>query len=201
MIKISELYQDNILNKYLNKYEYPYEVLENISIIIKEIINDLDNNYYKLKDNVYIHKNSNVSKAAIIESPCIIMENTTIRHNAYIRGNVIIGPNCLVGNSEIKNSILLGSDNIPHFNYVGDSLLGTNINMGAGSKIANLRFDRDYIKVEDKLTNLRKIGAFIGDNVNIGCNAVIAPGMVIPKNTIIYPLTYYQEKKSDMVKL
>ena len=118
------------------------------------------------------------------------MKGCTLRHNAYLRGNVIIGENTVIGNSsEIKNSIIISNSQIPHFNYVGDSILGNRVHLGAGVILANLRFDNKNIRVEKEETNLRKIGAFIGDNTQIGCNSVILPGTVIAKNSLIMPLS------------
>ena len=117
------------------------------------------------------------------------MENTIIRPNAYIRGNVFIGSNNVIGNStELKNCILLDNVQVPHYNYVGDSILGNNVHLGAGVIVSNLRSDKKNIKIGDINTGLRKVGAFIGDNVEVGCNSVICPGTVIGKNSTIYPL-------------
>ena len=184
----------SIAYKYIEKYVYPYEVLPNIKDIILEIGNKLDDNYIKLENNVWIHKSAKVSNSAIINGPCIIDENTEIRPSAYIRGNAIIGKNCVFGNScEIKNSILFDNVQVPHFNYVGDSILGNFSHMGAGSITSNVKSDKSLVVIkskEEKLeTNLKKVGAYLGDYVEIGCNSVLNPGTVILPNTNVYPLT------------
>ena len=193
MVNLKELFdlKGNLLEKYLAKYQAPYEILPDIQTLIMEIGNTLDENEYtKIKENIWIHKSVTLSNSVEILGPCIIMENACIRHNAYLRENVIIGKNSVVGNScEIKNSILLDYCEVPHFNYVGDSILGHHAHLGAGAIISNLRLDKENIMIDNTNTNLRKIGAFLGDNVQVGCNAVINPGTIIYPNTIIYPLT------------
>lgn len=193
MVNLKELFdlKGILLEKYLAKYEAPYEVLPDIHTLILEIGNTLDENeYQKIKENIWIHKSVTLSNSIEIIGPCIIMENACIRHNAYLRENVIIGKNSVVGNScEIKNSILLDYCEVPHFNYVGDSILGHHAHLGAGAIISNLRLDKENIMIDNTNTHLRKIGAFLGDNVQVGCNAVINPGTIIYPNTIIYPLT------------
>lgn len=191
-ITIKDLFNlnDSLLEEKISAYLYPYEVLPNIKKIIMEMGNTLGDDYQMIKENVWVHKNSEISDSVEIIGPAIIMENSSIRHNAYLRENVIIGPNCVIGNScEIKNSILLGNDQIPHFNYVGDSILGHFVHLGAGAIITNLRLDKENIKIQGVDTNLRKIGAFIGDKVEIGANSVICPGTIIMPESMIYPLT------------
>ncbi len=125
-----------------------------------------------------------------IHGPVIIMEGVNLRHNAYIRGDVIVGSNSVVGNScELKNCILLANCEVPHFNYVGDSILGNHAHLGAGVILSNLRLDKKNIRINHEETNLRKIGAFIGDNSQIGCNSVVFPGTVIEKNSLVMPLS------------
>ena len=183
---------DSIADTYIKKYEYPFDVLPNIKNIILEIGAHLDDSYYLLKENVWISKNANVSSNVTINSPCIIDSNAEIRTGAYIRGNAIIGKNTVLGNScEIKNAILYDNVQVPHFNYVGDSILGNYAHMGAGSITSNIKSDKTnvVIKGEEKIeTNLRKVGAFLGDYVEIGCNSVLTPGTIIGCNSIIYPL-------------
>ena len=192
MIKIKELFDlnNNILAPYFNNYTYPYEVIPNINKIIIDLGSKLSLSEYELtKDNVWIHKSAKIGDGVEIIGPAIIMENSIIRHNAYIRENVIIGPNSVVGNScELKNSILLSSCEVPHFNYVGDSILGNHAHLGAGVILSNLRLDKKNIIIQDNDTKLRKIGAFVGDNVQIGCNSVLCPGTIVYPNVIIYPL-------------
>ncbi len=192
MIKIKELFDlnNNILATYFNNYTYPYEVIPNINKIIIDLGSKLSLSEYELtKDKVWIHKSAKIGDGVEIIGPAIIMENSIIRHNAYIRENVIIGPNSVVGNScELKNSILFSSCEVPHFNYVGDSILGNHAHLGAGVILSNLRLDKKNIIIQDNDTKLRKIGAFVGDNVQIGCNSVLCPGTIVYPNVIIYPL-------------
>lgn len=198
MKKTKDLYNNFNNLEILKNYEYPILILKDIKNIIDALINTINKDEYEIRDNnVYIHKSCKISSSVQIIGPCIIMEGVSLLHNAYIRENVIIGKNSYISNSsEIKNSILIGNNKIPHFNYVGDSILGDAVHLGAGAIISNLRFDKDYIKVQGELTDLHKIGAFIGDNTEIGCNSVIAPGSLIDSNSIIYPLTFYHHKKS-----
>ena len=182
----------SIASNYINSYEYPFEVLPNIKNIILEIGNNLSDDYYLLKENVWISKTAKISETANINGPCIIDSNAEIRPSAYIRGNAIIGKNSVLGNScEIKNSILYDNVQVPHFNYVGDSILGEFSHMGAGSITSNVKSDKSLviIKGENKLeTNLKKVGAFLGDYVEIGCNSVLTPGTIIGRNSTVYPL-------------
>ena len=192
MIKNSELYnlEGNVLTELFSRYSYPYEILPNIHDYIIELGNKLGNEYEKLDNNIWIHNSVKKGLGVEIIGPAIIMENAVLRHNAYLRENVIVGPNSVVGNScEIKNSILLGACEVPHFNYVGDSIIGIKAHLGAGVILSNLRLDKKNIRINHEDTNLRKIGAFIGDNAQIGCNSVLCPGTVVYPNTIIYPNT------------
>lgn len=191
MIKNSDLFNlDNCkLKDLLVKKVYSQEVLPAIHDYILELGEKLDDEYNQIKDNVWVHKDTLLSNSVEIIGPAIIMENCEIRHNAFIRENVIIGPNCVLGNScEIKNSILLFNDQVPHFNYVGDSILGNNVHLGAGVILSNLRLDKKNVRINHQETGLRKIGAFIGDNSQVGCNSVLCPGTILYPNTIINPL-------------
>ncbi len=202
MTKIVELFnvEDNDIKVFLDRFVYPYEVLPHIHDYILELGNKLGNDYEQIKENIWIHKTANVSETCEIVGPCIIMENATIRHNAYLRENVIIGKGCVVGNScELKNSLLLSNAEVPHFNYVGDSILGNKTHLGAGVILSNLRLDKQNIMIEGEDTNLRKIGAFIGDNAQIGCNSVLNPGTIIYPNTIVYPLMNISGVKKDKI--
>jgi NDP-sugar pyrophosphorylase family protein len=190
--KINDLFKiDNVLLKdFFLQYTYPFEILPNIHDFILELGDRLDSDYQKLKENVWVHKTATIGLGVEITGPAIIMDNVEVRHNAYLRENVIIGSGSVVGNScEIKNSILISNCEVPHFNYVGDSILGDKARLGAGVILANLRLDKQNICIEKIDTKLRKIGAFIGDNVQIGCNSVICPGTVICPNAVIYPLS------------
>ena len=191
MVKNSELFNldGSLLSDLFNKCNYPYEVLPIIDDFILEFGKRLSSSEYEKKgDNIWIHKSVKIGLGVEIIGPAIIMENVELRHNAYIRENVIVGPNSIVGNScEIKNSILIAACEVPHFNYVGDSILGVKSHLGAGVILSNLRLDKKNIRINHEETNLRKIGAFIGDNSQIGCNTVLCPGTIIYPNVIVYP--------------
>lgn len=185
-------FNKTIASSYILKYDYP-EVLNHIGEIIFEISKTLNNDYQEISPNVFVHKSVKIDKSATIIGPCLILENSEIRVNAYIRGNVIIGKNCVIGNStELKNAILFDEVKVPHFNYIGDSLLGYKVHFGAGSLTSNVKSDESNVTLtinsEKIKTNRKKIGALVGDKVEIGCNAVLTPGTIIGKNTTIYPL-------------
>lgn len=172
------------------KYAQIWEVLPNIKNFILELGPNLDNKkYQKIGEDIWISNNATIDDSAKIIGPCIIDDNAIIRNNAYIRGSVIIGKNSIIGNScEIKKSIIFDNVQIPHFNYVGDSIIGNNSHLGAGVILTNLRLDKKNILINNKDTGLRKMGAIIGSNVDIGANSVIYPGSIIGNNTTIYPL-------------
>ena len=183
-----------ISEKYIREFNYPYKILPNIKDIILELGRNLNSDYNNIGNDIWIHKNAKVDESARIIGPCIIDSNAEIRCFAFIRGNVIVGKNSVVGNScEIKNSILFDYVQVPHFNYVGDSILGYKAHLGAGAIISNLKSDKSNVFIKNNSevidTNLKKVGAFLGDYVEIGCNSVINPGTVIGSNTSIYPLT------------
>lgn len=190
--KYDELFnlEKTIAKDLFERVNNPWEVLPLIKDYILEIIPSLGEDYNKLKEDVYVNKSVKINPSAYIEGPTIICEGTEIRHNAYIRGSVIIGKNCVIGNStEVKNSILFDGVNCPHFNYVGDSVLGENSHTGAGVILSNVRSDKKNVRVESIETNLRKMGAIVGGNTEIGCNSVVCPGTIIGGNTSVYPLT------------
>ena len=194
MYKTNELLdlQHTLAKEYLEKFEYPHLALPEIKNIILEISKIINLDEYNLvKENVWIHKTAKIFDSAYIDGPCIIGANTEVRHCAFIRGNVLVGENCVVGNScELKNVILFDNVQTPHYNYVGDSILGYKAHMGAGSITSNFRADKQEIKihdVEDIETGLRKMGAILGDFVEVGCNAVLNPGTIVGRNSIIYP--------------
>ena len=178
----------------IRKYEYPYMALPKIQDYIIKLGKTLPDEYVLTGNDIWIHKTAKVSETASITGPCIIDENAQIRHCAFIRGSVIIGKNSVLGNScEIKNAILFDNVEVPHFNYVGDSILGYHAHMGAGSITSNIKSDKQNVVIKNHgeriETSLRKVGAFLGDNVEIGCNAVLNPGTIIGPNTSVYPLT------------
>lgn len=195
-MKTKDLFISNesIADSFIKSYEFPYEVLPNIKDYIIELGNSLGSEYENVKENVWIHKNAIVSDSAYISGPCIIDDGAEIRHCAFIRGSAIIGKNSVLGNScEIKNAILYDNVQVPHFSYVGDSILGSHSHMGASSIISNLKSDKKNIKIkynnEVIETGMRKIGAFLGDYVEVGCGCILNPGTIIMPNTNIYPLT------------
>lgn len=176
-------------------FENPWEVLPYLSDTIKGLIQDLDRSEYdEIADDVFVHNTAIVDTNARIIGPAIIGKHSVIRFNAYIRGNVIIGDNCVVGNSsELKNAILFNHAQCPHFNYIGDAIMGEYSHIGAGVIMSNLKSDGSninvYIDGEKTLTDLRKFGGLLCDNVEVGCNSVILPGTIVEKNSTIYPLT------------
>lgn len=173
-----------ITKKLFDRVDYPWEVLPLIKDYILEIIPTLDSDYIKLKDDVYVHKTVKIEEGTYINGPTIICENSVIRHNAYIRGSVIIGKNSVIGNSTgVKNSILFDKVECPHFNYIGDSVLGEHAHLGAGVILSNVRSDKKEVN------GLRKCGSILGNNAEIGCNSVLCPGTIIGENTSVYPLT------------
>lgn len=173
---------------------FPWEILPILNQRITSLIESGINGYTLLSDGVLIGKEVKICDTARIESPAIIGDGCEIRHGAYIRGSVILGKGCVVGNSsEIKNSVLFDGAQVPHFNYVGDSVLGKGAHLGAGAICSNLRSDKKNVVIKGENlqieTGLRKLGAILGDGVEIGCGAVLCPGTVIGKNTSVYPLT------------
>ena len=175
--------------------EFPWEVLPKIKDYIIELGNKLDMEEYELKDeNIWIAKSAKVAPTAQITGPCIIGRNTEVRHCAFIRGNAIVGENCVVGNStELKNVLLFNNVQVPHYNYVGDSILGYKSHMVAGSITSNVKSDKTKVTLwyeGDKIgTGLKKMGAILGNFVEVGCNSVLNPGTIIGSNTNIYPLS------------
>ena len=176
---------------------YPWELLPKISAFIIELGNRLpEDKYEKRGENVWIAKSATVFPTAYINGPCIIDEEAEVRHCAFIRGNAIVGKGAVVGNStELKNVILFNKVQVPHYNYVGDSILGYRSHMGAGSITSNVKSDKTLVVVKDRFnheeieTGLKKMGAMLGDYVEVGCNSVLNPGTVIGRNSNIYPLS------------
>ncbi len=195
--------QYNILNLYdLNQTiaaelfdgkEYPWEVLPEISKFIVKLGESLDaDKFDKTGENIWIAKSAKVAPTACINGPCIIDEEAEVRHCAFIRGNAIVGKGAVVGNStELKNVVLFNKVQVPHYNYVGDSVLGYKSHMGAGSITSNVKSDKTLVVVKAKEgqieTGLKKMGAMLGDNVEVGCNSVLNPGTVIGRNSNVYP--------------
>lgn len=194
-LKISELFnlEHTLAKEYLSAFTYGFEALSGLSRFISELQSKLYDEFEEVYDSVWIHKTAIISPTAYIKGPAIIGKSSEIRHTAFIRGSVIIGENCTVGNSsEIKNSILFDRVQVPHFNYIGDSILGYKVHLGAGAITSNIKSDKTLITVKGVSpikTNLRKFGALVGDNTEIGCNTVLNPGTIIGKNVTVYPLS------------
>ncbi len=192
-IKNSDLFE--IKNDYLLPLfdsTYPWEILPKIKDYILSLIKNPPKGFTRLSEDVLVGENVEIEKGVVIGAPAIIGHNTKLRQGAYLRGSVITGENCVIGNSsEIKNSILLNNVQVPHYNYVGDSILGNYAHMGAGSVLSNLKFGGKCVIIHadvDYETNLRKIGSFLGDYADIGCNCVLNPGTIVGVGTCIYPL-------------
>lgn len=178
----------------LAELTFPWEILPEIGDIIIAAGSALGNDYNKTDGNVFIHKTAVVCSNAVIKGPCIIGAGTEIRTGAFIRGNALIGDNCVIGNScEVKNAIIFDNVQVPHFNYVGDSVLGYKSHMGAGAVTSNVKSDKTNVVIKTKTekleTNRKKVGAFLGDYVEVGCNSVLNPGAVIGRNSRVYPLS------------
>lgn len=196
-IRICELFdlEKTIAKELFKDKEYPWEVLPNIKDFIIELGKTLPKETFnEVKENVWIAKSAKIFDSAYIAGPCIIDENAEIRQCAFVRGSAIIGKNVVLGNScEVKNAILFDNVQVPHFNYVGDSVLGYKSHIGAGGITSNVKSDKTLVTIkegEEKIeTNLKKVGAMIGDNVEVGCNSVLCPGTVIGRGTTIYPLS------------
>ena len=196
-ITVKELYSENNSLGYalLKTVTYPFEALSLISDYIKKIGPTLDPDIYEQKgENIWIAKSAKVAPSASITGPCIIGERTEVRHCAFIRGSALVGNDCVVGNStELKNVILIDTVQVPHYNYVGDSVLGSHSHMGAGSITSNVKSDKTLVVIKSGdlryETGLKKMGAVLGDYVEVGCGSVLNPGTVIGKNTNVYPLS------------
>lgn len=196
MYKIKDLYdlEHTMARDYLSNFAYPWEALKGIKELIIEIGKSLNSDYEEVEENVWVHKTAKVFESAYLGAPCIIGANTEVRHCAFIRGSALVGENCVVGNSvELKNVILFDNVQVPHYNYVGDSILGYKSHMGAGSITSNVKSDKTLVKIYDRRskevidTGLKKVGAMLGDYVEVGCNSVLNPGTVIGRNTNVYP--------------
>lgn len=198
--KIANLYtlEESIAGEYLAQYTYPWEALKGISDFIKKLGPTLDSEVYERRgEDIWVAKSAKVAPTAALNGPLIIDEDAEIRHCAFVRGSAIVGKGSVVGNStELKNVILFNCVQVPHYNYVGDSILGYKSHMGAGSITSNVKSDKTLVVVKDCYdtgdeiaTGLKKMGAMLGDYVEVGCNSVLNPGTVIGRNTNIYPLS------------
>ena len=197
MLTIPDLYDlsHTLAGEYLAGFIYPWEALSGIKQLIVSIGERLDPaDYDQIAPQVWVHKTAAVAPTAFLGAPCIIGAGTEVRHGAFVRGSALVGENCVVGNSaELKNVILFDNVQVPHYNYVGDSILGYRAHMGAGSITSNVKSDKSLVVVrsgEEAIeTGLKKFGAMLGDCVEIGCNSVLNPGTVIGRGSNVYPLS------------
>ena len=195
MYSIRDLYdlEHSLAGDYLRQFTYPWEALKGIKELILSLGPQLDPaEYEEREEHVWVHKTAQVFPTAYLGAPCIIGPETEVRHCAFIRGSALVGANCVVGNSvELKNVILFDHVQTPHYNYVGDSILGYRSHMGAGSITSNVKSDKLPVVVrcgDERIeTGLKKIGAMLGDRVEVGCNSVLNPGTVIGRDSNIYP--------------
>ena len=197
MYTIKELYDlDHTLAKdYLSQFTYPWEALKGIKDMILKLGPTLGEDYEEVSENVWVHKTAKVFPSAYLGAPCIIGPNTEVRHGAFIRSSALVGADCVVGNSvELKNVILFDHVQTPHYNYVGDSILGYCSHMGAGSITSNVKSDKTLVVVKDGedqiATGIKKVGAMLGDYVEVGCNSVLNPGTMIGRHSNIYPTSW-----------
>ena len=195
--KISNLYDldETIAKEYLEQFTYPWEALKGISEFIKKLGPTLDpEKFEKRGEDIWVAKSAKVAPTACLNGPLIIDEDAEIRHCAFVRGNAIVGKGAVVGNStELKNVVLFNKVQVPHYNYVGDSILGYKSHMGAGSITSNVKSDKKLVVVkagDERIeTGLKKFGAMLGDEVEVGCGSVLNPGTVIGSHSNIYPLS------------
>ena len=193
MYTIHDLFdlEHSLAGAYLNGFTYPWEALKGIKELILQLGPTLGPDYEEISEHVWVHRSANVFPSAYLGAPCIIGPETEVRHCAFVRGSALVGANCVVGNSvELKNVILFDHVQTPHYNYVGDSILGYYSHMGAGSITSNVRSDKKLVVVHGDAeipTGLKKFGAMLGDHVEVGCNSVLNPGTVVGRGSNIYP--------------
>lgn len=197
MMTIQDLYalEHTLAADYLSRFTWPWEALDGIKaeiIRLGESLNPAE--YTEVSPQVWVHKTATVAPTAYLGAPCIIGAKTEVRHCAFVRGSALVGEECVVGNSvELKNVILFDCVQVPHYNYVGDSILGYKSHMGAGSITSNVKSDKGLVVVRSAEgsieTGLKKMGAMLGDHVEVGCNSVLNPGTVIGRNSNVYPLS------------
>ena len=194
MYTINDLYDltHTLAGDYLARFTYPWEALSDLADCIRALGAQLDSEYLPFGPEVWVHRTAHVAPTASITGPCIIGPETEVRHCAFIRGSALVGAHCVVGNSvELKNVILFDGVQTPHYNYVGDSILGYKSHMGAGSITSNVKSDKTLVVIHDQTapveTGRKKVGAFLGDHVEVGCNSVLNPGTVIGRGTSVYP--------------
>ena len=195
MLTVSNLFDlhHTLSAPYLQQFTYPWEALKGIKDMILALGPTLGEDYREISPQVWVHKTATIAPTAFLGAPCIIGADTEVRHCAFIRGSALVGEGCVVGNSvELKNVILFDKVQVPHYNYVGDSILGYKAHMGAGSITSNVKSDKSLVVIhgeENIPTGIKKVGAMLGDFVEVGCNSVLNPGTVIGRNSNIYPLS------------
>lgn len=196
MLTTEELFDlgHTLAAEYLSSYTHPWEALKGLKEFILRLGRTLPEIYAEISPDVWVHGEAKIAPTAYLGAPCIIGAGTEVRHGAFIRGSALVGEGCVVGNSaEIKNAVLFDGVQTPHYNYVGDSILGYKSHMGAGAVTSNVKSDKSPVVVRDgeerTETGLKKLGAMLGDFVEVGCNSVLNPGTVVGRNTNIYPLS------------
>ncbi|MBR2717911.1 MAG: UDP-N-acetylglucosamine pyrophosphorylase [Clostridia bacterium] len=196
MMTIRDMYdlEHTLAKDYLSQFTYPWEALKGIKDMIIALGETLGEDYTEVSPQVWVHKTAQVAPTAFLGAPCIIGPETEVRHCAFVRGSALVGSKCVVGNSvELKNVILFDNVQTPHYNYVGDSILGYKSHMGAGSITSNVKQDKGLVVVHNQgehiETGVKKFGAMLGDNVEVGCNSVLNPGTVVGRNSNVYPLS------------
>ena len=194
MFGISELFDlgHSVAGEYLSRFRYPWEALAGIQDLILALGPALGDGYAEVAPQVWVHRTATVAPTAYLGAPCIIGPGTEVRHCAFIRGSALVGADCVVGNSvELKNVILFDNVQVPHYNYVGDSILGYMSHMGAGAVTSNVKSDKTRVVVKDGAekieTGRKKFGAILGDFVEVGCNSVLNPGTVVGPHSNVYP--------------
>lgn len=194
MLDINSLYDlsHTMAGRYLEQFQFPWEALSGIEKMIVTIGESLDKSQYnEISPAVWVHVTAKIAPGASVNGPTIIGPDSEVRHGAFVRGPALVGEGCVVGNSvELKNVILFDGVQVPHYNYVGDSILGYRSHMGAGSLTSNVKSDKSLVVIhgqEEIPTNRKKVGAFLGDFAEVGCNSVLNPGTVIGRNTNVYP--------------
>ena len=194
MLKTTDLFDLNhtMASAFLAGFEYPWEALSGISGLIESLGSALGEEYNEISPKVWVHNSAKIAPTAYLGGPCIIGPETEVRHCAFVRGSALVGAGCVVGNSvELKNVILFDKVQVPHYNYVGDSILGYKAHMGAGSLTSNVKSDKTLVVMkngDEKIpTGRKKVGAMLGDFAEVGCNSVLNPGTIVGRNTNIYP--------------
>ena len=206
-MRISRLFdlKQSVAKEYIEKFTFPHEILAGLKDYVHDLVLKLPAaEYEKREEGVAVHKSASVSNSAVILPPCVICAGAEIRCGAFLRGGVIVGENCVVGNStEIKNAVLFNGVQVPHYNYIGDSVLGYKAHFGAGSITSNVKSDKSLVCIKGESekveTGRKKVGAFVGDYAEIGCNSVLCPGTVIGRGAVVYPLTLVRGEVGENV--